>query len=161
MIVHSILFVKLKTIICYMVSNLIFEPPDFGENPNYFWNQIWQFLFCYWNCYIWLWKRIKFLTFVLFNHSLLFCKENKRNSINDTVFQCVKKYQSSELFWSAFFCIRNEYGEIWSISPCLAQMQENAEQNNSKYGHFLRSVFFSKKILRDTTNLELNYLGIN
>ena len=49
-----------------------------------------------------------------------------------------EKCPYSESFWSAFSRIRNEYGE--SISPYLVKMQENAGQNNSEYGHFLRSV---------------------
>ena len=35
---------------------------------------------------------------------------------------CVKKYLYLELFWSVFFRIRTECGEIWSISPYLVQM---------------------------------------
>ena len=46
----------------------------------------------------------------------------------------------SELFWSVFSRIRTEYGEIRSISPYSVRMWENADQNNSEYGHFLRSV---------------------
>ena len=42
-----------------------------------------------------------------------------------------------ELFWSAFSDIRTEYGEIRIISPYSVQMRENANKNNSKYGHFL------------------------
>ena len=45
----------------------------------------------------------------------------------------------SGLFWSLFFCIRTEYGEILFISPYSVRMRENTGQNNSKYGHFLRS----------------------
>ena len=41
-----------------------------------------------------------------------------------------------ELFWSAISRIRTEYREIQSISPFSVQMQENADQNNFKYGHF-------------------------
>ena len=41
-----------------------------------------------------------------------------------------EKYSYLELFWSAFFRIWTEYGEMW----------ENADQNNSGWGHFLRSV---------------------
>ena len=51
-----------------------------------------------------------------------------------------KKCPYSELFWSAFSCIRAEYGEIRSISPYSVQMRENADQYNSEYGHFLRSI---------------------
>ena len=36
------------------------------------------------------------------------------------------------------FRIRTDYGEILHIFPYLVRMQENADQNNSKYGHFLR-----------------------
>ena len=48
-----------------------------------------------------------------------------------------KMCQYSELFWSAFSCIRTEYGEIRSISPYSVQMRENGDQNNSEYGHFV------------------------
>ena len=50
-----------------------------------------------------------------------------------------KKCPYSELFWSAFSIIRTEYGEILCISPYSVRLRENAEQINSKYGHFLRS----------------------
>ena len=43
-----------------------------------------------------------------------------------------KKCLYSELFWSVFSRIRTEYGEI-------LRMRENTDQNNSEYGHFLRS----------------------
>ena len=51
-----------------------------------------------------------------------------------------KKCPYSELFWSAFSRIRTEYGVIRSISPYSARKRENADQNNSEYGHFSRSV---------------------
>ena len=44
-----------------------------------------------------------------------------------------EKSPNRELFWSAFSCIRI------GISPYSVQMQENSNQNNSKYGQFLRS----------------------
>ena len=50
-----------------------------------------------------------------------------------------EKCPYSELFWSAFCHIRTEYGEILRISPYSVRMRENADQNNSKYEHFLRS----------------------
>ena len=53
---------------------------------------------------------------------------------------CVRSVQIRSLFWSVFSRIRTEYGEIRSIFPCSVQMLENADKNNSKYGHFLRSV---------------------
>ena len=50
-----------------------------------------------------------------------------------------KKCPYSELFWSAFSRLRTEYGEIRSMSPYSVRMRENADQNSSEYGHFLRS----------------------
>ena len=49
-----------------------------------------------------------------------------------------EKCPYSELSWSVFSRIRTEYGE--RISPYSVRMQENEDQNNSEYGHFLRSV---------------------
>ena len=54
-----------------------------------------------------------------------------------------KKCPYSELLCSVFSCIQTEYREIQSISPYSVQMRENADQNNSKYGHFLHSEFYS------------------
>ena len=51
-----------------------------------------------------------------------------------------KKCPYLELFWSAFSLIRTEYGEMLSISPYSVSMWENADQNNSEYGHLLHSV---------------------
>ena len=42
--------------------------------------------------------------------------------------------------WSVFSRIWTEYGEIRNISPFSVRMRENTHQNNSKYGHFSRSV---------------------
>ena len=50
-----------------------------------------------------------------------------------------EKWPYSELFWSAFPRIRTEYGEMRIIPPHSVRMPENADQNNSKYGHFSRS----------------------
>ena len=58
-----------------------------------------------------------------------------------------KKCPYSELFWSAFSHIRTQYEEIQSISPYSVRMRENADQNNSEYGHFLRSVKFFITVL--------------
>ena len=46
----------------------------------------------------------------------------------------------SELFWFVFSRIRTEYWQLRSISTYAIQMRENTNQNNSEYGHFLRSV---------------------
>ena len=52
-----------------------------------------------------------------------------------------KNCPCSELFWSAFSRIRIEYGEI--RSNYRGKYEENTDQNNFEYGHFLRSVIFS------------------
>ena len=58
-----------------------------------------------------------------------------------------EKCPYSELLWFAFSRIRTEYGEIRSISPYSVEIRENADQNNSEYGNFLRSVFKKSQIL--------------
>ena len=50
-----------------------------------------------------------------------------------------EKRPYSELFWSASSRISTEYREILRISPYSVRMRENADQNNTEYGHFLRS----------------------
>ena len=50
----------------------------------------------------------------------------------------VKSVRIQELFWSAFSRIRTEYGEYLSV---FSSKRENADQNNSEYGHFLRSSY--------------------
>ena len=50
-----------------------------------------------------------------------------------------EKCPYSELFCYLFSCIWTEYGEILRISPYSVRMRENADQNNSEHGHFLRS----------------------
>ena len=44
-----------------------------------------------------------------------------------------QKCPYSELFWSVFSRMWTEYGDILRISPYSVQMQENMDQNNSKY----------------------------
>ena len=44
------------------------------------------------------------------------------------VYHCVKSVQIRSYFWSAFFCIRIEYGDLRSKSPYSIQIQENADQ---------------------------------
>ena len=55
-----------------------------------------------------------------------------------------EKCPYSELFWSVFSRIRTEYGETLCIFPYSIRIRENTDQNNSRYGHFLRSVEYSK-----------------
>ena len=67
------------------------------------------------------------------------------NSVYLPIDSLREKCPYSELFWPAFSHIRTEYGETQSISPNSVRMRENADQNNSKYGHFLRSGFLMAK----------------
>ena len=75
----------------------------------------------------------------------------------------LEKCPYSELFWSAFPRIWTEYEEIRSISPYSVWMRENAGQNNSKHGHFLRSGMFILGIVPlmeyDLAGLTLRCLG--
>ena len=63
-----------------------------------------------------------------------------------------KKCPYSELFWSAFFRIRTEYGEI-RISPYSVRMRENADQNNSEHGHFLQIALILKLLTERLTRV--------
>ena len=75
-----------------------------------------------------------------------------------------EKCTYSELFWSAFSRIRTEYGEILLISPYSVQMLENADQNNSEYGHFLRNVKVPWNISNESksmVNLLINFTWVD
>ena len=77
--------------------------------------------------------------------------ETRRNCILIGWYRLRKRYPYLELFWSLFSRIRTEYGEIQSISMYSVQTRENTDQNNSEYGHFLRSdrIFFFNKIFQN------------
>ena len=49
-----------------------------------------------------------------------------------------EKFQYSEFSWSLFSRIQTDYAETRSIFPYSVGMRENADQENSEYGHFLR-----------------------
>ena len=51
-----------------------------------------------------------------------------------------EKCPYSKFFWSLFFCMRTEYGEIRSVSPYSVRMPQNTDHRNSEYGYFSRSV---------------------
>ena len=55
----------------------------------------------------------------------------------------LEKCSYLELFWSAFFRIWTEYLQTLRISPYSVWMRENADQNNSEYGHFSRSALLN------------------
>ena len=55
-----------------------------------------------------------------------------------------KKCPYSQLFWSAFFPHFPAFG-LSVFSPNAEKCGKNADQNNSEYGFFLRSVALSKE----------------
>ena len=71
-----------------------------------------------------------------------------------------EKNMYSELFWSIFSRIWTEYGEKRGISPYSIRMRENTDQNNSEYGHVLRSenVFIQQLFLTREGKKLLRYL---
>ena len=53
----------------------------------------------------------------------------------------MKIVQIRKFFWSVFFRIRTEYGDLLSKSPHSARIRENTDQKNSVFGH-IRSQYF-------------------
>ena len=86
---------------------------------------------------VWLLNLLSF-SFEKLNWTLIKLELIKRRSF-ENFYSLREKRQYSDLFWSEFFCIRTKYGEILRISPYSVRMWENEDQNNSEYGHFLRS----------------------
>ena len=43
------------------------------------------------------------------------------------------------VFWSAFYYIWTDYGDLICKSPYSVQVRENMDQKNSVFGHFSRS----------------------
>ena len=72
-----------------------------------------------------------------------------------------RKCPYSELFRSAFSRIRTECGEILRISLYSARMRKNTDQDNSEYGHFLRSDLFLRIFRILLTNLQKIELNDN
>ena len=82
------------------------------------------------------------------NHAFLFLfpltldsfrRNQWQNQNSALVIRLREKCPYLELFWPVFSRIWTEYGEILCISPYSVRMRENTDQNNSQYGHFLRS----------------------
>ena len=68
-----------------------------------------------------------------------------------------KKFPYSELFWFILSRFRTEYGEIRSTSPNSVKMRENANQNNSEYGHFSRrDCYYHESVI----SIDLKYLTV-
>ena len=52
----------------------------------------------------------------------------------------VQRVQIRSFFWSVFFSIRTEYGDLRSKSLYLVRIPKNEYQKNSVFGHVSRSV---------------------
>ena len=46
-------------------------------------------------------------------------------------YHCVKSVQIGSLFWSVFSCIRTEFGDLRSKSPCSVRIKEIRTRKNS------------------------------
>ena len=57
------------------------------------------------------------------------------SEIHWNIHYTAKKCPYSELFWFVLSRIRTEYVEILCISLYSVRMRENADKNNSEYGH--------------------------
>ena len=55
---------------------------------------------------------------------------------------CMKIVQTRCSFWSAFSCIRTEYGDLLRKSSYSVQIQENTDQKNYAFGHFTQRELF-------------------
>ena len=55
--------------------------------------------------------------------------------------------------------MRSKYGEIFRISPYSFQMRENADQNNSEYGHFFEVYLKNEKGLQKVDNNDIDALS--
>ena len=74
-----------------------------------------------------------------------------------------QKFPYSAFFWSVYFRIWVECGDLRSKSPYSVQMRKNTYQKNSKYEHILRSVlnvFFSCFFFQNFRAIIPKYLTI-
>ena len=97
--------------------------------------------------------RLEFNLRLVFNYMQTYANVKKSMLLKKTVTPR-KKCPYSELFQSVSSRIQTEYGEIRSIFPYSVGMRKNTDQNNSKYGHYLRSVMVLLKYLLLVCNSE-------
>ena len=67
---------------------------------------------------------------------------------------CVKSVQVGSYFWSAFSCIRTEYGEI------LSNYGKIRTRNNSVFGHFSSQLMYSVSGDNDLVRFHLWWIQI-
>ena len=64
--------------------------------------------------------------------------------IDQFIFHYMKSVQIRIFFWSVFFHIRTEYGEMRSISPYSVRMRENTDQKKIRIWTLFTQCFFFK-----------------
>ena len=73
------------------------------------------------------------------------------------IIYCVKSVRIRSYSGPHFLAFRVNT-ERYSVSPYSVRMRENADPNNSEYGHFLRSDRFQTKPLRDQVGRSYNVM---
>ena len=94
------------------------------------------------------------------NFQGIFSYENKHIRRFSNLHQCT--FKSIEIYQFVFQQIDSCYIiYVYSISPYSVRMRENAgknaDQNNSEFGHFLRSVILAYLHLHDNAYISINY----
>ena len=74
------------------------------------------------------------------------------------VSHCVKSAQIRSYFWSAFFCIRTEYGNLLRVRIEFVNESNVMKSNQIPFSLGLRSVLFYSKKLKDTGLLSGQYI---
>ena len=71
-------------------------------------------------------------------------------------YHCVKSVQIRNFFWSIFFCIWTEYGDLLCKYPYSVRIQENMDQKNFIFGYFSGSELSLRLILWNYKHLCYN-----
>ena len=80
------------------------------------------------------------------------CNYRVHIECNHLDYHCVECVQVRSFFWSVFFRIWTEYGEIWSISPYSVRMQENTDQKKTLYLDTFHAVYIDYKYFQGSNN---------
>ena len=88
------------------------------------------------------------LIYLLLWHSNKIWNFNKLQILSEVMsneFHCMKSIQIRSFFWSAFYCIRTEYGDLLRKSPYSVRLQENA-RSKSPYSVWIQKNADQKKL---------------
>ena len=70
------------------------------------------------------------------------CVQLLMQKIKQGTRHCVKSVKILSFFWSAFSCIRTEYGDLLRKSSYSVRIQENTDQKDYAFGHFTQRELF-------------------